>query len=495
MSTEKEGASAQGQGASKEMLSPTCPLPLNTCPFFCAFADESSVSTHALTPVAPIRKRLWKLGFALALLLVTLTIGNAMIPKEKAVSGKMLGHDFLAFYTGGHFARTEQLAKLYDLDAVRNFQASMVKSAGLEVEKGYGPFWNPPFVALAFEPLAALDYPDALKVWMILNGAVMVLTVGVLVKLLGAGDWKTWALVPLFFMANMPFIQAVSHGQNTFITLGLLLAVVILWRNEMPLAAGLIAGLLAYKPQHAAIVALVLCCSLGRQAILGLGVTGVILLVINITALPGTLQDFLFKMPANLTAFQEAQPYYWERHATFKAFWRLMLMGKSLGSTTPLVMLLWCCSMAPFAIGLVLAAWREAGRKWVGGFQELIKTERTRDRLIAATIAAAPLLMPFSFDYDLLLLAIPAVLWARELIKDRKPLSGVDRVAMFGWVGLYLWTFVNPALAGRIGVNGTVVFLAIVASAMICRSLKRDAVAEVQETPVEPTIHVLRKAA
>lgn len=463
--------------------------------FFSGKADKKPVQLLDPLPTAPIRKRLWKLGFALALLITTLAIGNAVIPKEKAVTGKMLGHDFLAFYTGGYFARTEQLSKLYDLEAVRQFQAAVCRSAGLEVEKGYGPFWNPPFVALAFEPLAALPYPDALKLWMILNGVVMVLSVGVLVKLLGARDWKTWALVPLFFVANMPFIQAVSHGQNTFITLGLLLAVVILWRNEMPLAAGLVAGLLAYKPQHAAVIALVLCCSMGRQAILGLATTGVCLLAINITALPGTLQDFLFKMPANLTAFQEAQPYYWERHATFKAFWRLMLMGKSLGATTPLVLVLWGMSMAPFAIGLVVAAWREAGRKWIGGFQELVKTERTRDRLIAATITSAPLLMPFSFDYDLLLLAIPATLWARELIKARRPLDGIDKTALFGWVGLYLWTFVNPALAGRMGVNGTVAFLAIVAGASIVRALKQEPVAEVKEIPVTPTIHVLRKAA
>src|SRR2546430_4183331 len=34
------------------------------------------------------------------------------------------------------------------------------------------------------------------------------------------------------------------------------------------------------------------------------------------------------------------------------------------------------------------------------------------DRAIAATIAAMPLLMPFYFDYDLLLLAVPATLYA-----------------------------------------------------------------------------------
>jgi hypothetical protein len=450
--------------------------------------------------LSPIRNRLWKLGFAVSLLLLTLSVGNALIAPEKAISGKALGHDFIAFYTGGHLVRSEQLDKLYDLEAIRSFQKQLMTTANLDTDRGmagFAPWWNPPFAALPFAPLAALDYADALSIWMILSGTVMVLTLAVLVKLLGARDWRTWGLLPLLFVSNMPFVQAMTHGQNTFITLGLVLAVVILWRSEMPLAAGLVAGLLAYKPQHMAIIALVLCCSMGRQAILGLATTGVLLLTINLTALPGTLGDFLVRMPANLQAFQENQAYYWERHATFKAFWRLMFQGHDLGRTAPIVTLLWCASMAPFAIGLVLAAWREAGRKWIGDFQDFVRTERTRDRLIAATIATAPLLMPFSFDYDLLLLTIPAVLWARELIKTHRPLQAVDRVALVGFVGLYLWSFVNPAIAGRIGVNGTVLFVALIAGSLIARALQRETETGQQEDaePVKPTIHVLRQAA
>lgn len=448
--------------------------------------------------VAPIRKRLWKLGFAVALLFATLGVGNAVIDRDKAVTGKMIGHDFLAFYTAGHFVRTEQFQKLYDLDAVKAFQTQTIAAAGLEVEKGYGPWWNPPFAALAFSPLAALPYGDALKIWMILSGTVMALSLAVLMKLLGSRDWKVAALVPLFFIASMPWIQAVNHGQNTFITLGLLLAVVILWRSDMALGAGLVAGLLFYKPQHAAVIAMVLCLSMGRQAILGLAVTGVTLLAINVTALPGTLADFLFRMPANLQAFQEAQPYYWERHATFKGFYRLMLQGKELGETSSTVRLLWAASLAPFAAGLILAAWREGGRKWVGGFQSLVAHENARDRLIAATIVSAPLLMPFCFDYDLLLLSIPAVLWAKELIsrKPRQPLAGVDRIALFGWIGLYLWTFLNPPLAGPMRLSLTVPWLAIVAGAMVWRAIQgAQNVHEIQQDNTTEINAPLRQAA
>ncbi len=439
-----------------------------------------------LFPVAPIRKRLWKLGFAAAVLLLTFTIGNAMIPRDKAVTGNMLGHDFMAFYTAGHFVATEQYDKLYDLEAVKAYEARVVKTNQLEVEKGFGPWWNPPFAALAFAPLSQLGYHDALAVWAILSGTVMVLSLMVLAKLLGSGDWKCWGLIPLFFIASMPWIQATSHGQNTFITLGLLLATVILWRSDMGLAAGLVAGLLFYKPQHAALIAAVLCVSMGRKAILGLAVTGVTLLAINLTALPGTLPDFLHKLPGNLQIMQESKLYFWERHATFKAFWRLLLQGKEIGAPSLLTRLCWFASLAPFACALVIAAWREGGRKWVGGFGSFVAHEHARDRLIAATIASAPLLMPFYFDYDLLLLSIPAVLWAREFVttRVRRPLASVDRWCLFGWVGLYLWTFVNPPLAGRMRLDLTVVFAAIVAACLIRRALQ--GAAEVRHIAEDP---------
>ena len=44
-----------------------------------------------------------------------------------------------------------------------------------------------------------------------------------------------------------------------------------------------------------------------------------------------------------------------------------------------------------------------------------------RDRLIAGTVAATPVLMPFYFDYDLLLLAVPAALFAADRMRQTGP--------------------------------------------------------------------------
>jgi len=71
-----------------------------------------------------------------------------------------------------------------------------------------------------------------------------------------------------------------------------------------------------------------------------------------------------------------------------------------------------------------------------------------------------PLLMPFYFDYDLLLLAVPAVLTARQALAP----GGIERRLTIAWIALYAWLMVNPHVAAITRVNGTVILLAVVAA-------------------------------
>jgi len=54
------------------------------------------------------------------------------------------------------------------------------------------------------------------------------------------GDFATWGLVPLLIVTSMPFVQAISHGQNTFSSLLLLSLVVTAWRAKRALLAGMV---------------------------------------------------------------------------------------------------------------------------------------------------------------------------------------------------------------------------------------------------------------
>src|SRR5439155_16469196 len=148
------------------------------------------------------------------------------------------------------------------------------------------------------------------------------------------------------------------------------------------------------------------------------------------------------------------------------------------GDLTPVTRTLYLASLA-LAGALVLAALLRLRRN---------RDEISRDRLIALTIVSMPLLMPFYFDYDLLLLSAAAALVAREQIASDRP---VEIKTLAAWAALYFWMIFNPAVAGATRVNGTVLILSLLAGTMIRRAL----VSDVAESATTSEIKPLRQAA
>jgi hypothetical protein len=262
----------------------------------------------------------------------------------------------------------------------------------------------------------------------------------------------------------------------------------------LPLGAGAIGGLLFYKPQLALVVGIVLVIDLGWKALLGYAITGFSLLLINLLVLPGTLVDYLRRLPANLHFVQTQSVYLWERHVTFKAFWRLLLQGASPGETVGAVSLASAISSLAIAALLLRAVIRKpvltAGRCSV---HQPGEARLRRDRVIAATIAATPLLMPFYFDYDLLLLAVPAVLFVREFIaRGGIAMARSDRLLLIVWPAFYLWLMLNADVAAKTRLNLSVPLLMTVVSLLIFRINATAARASVEEA--ERTVHLAQAA-
>jgi hypothetical protein len=161
--------------------------------------------------------------------------------------------------------------------------------------------------------------------------------------------------------------------------------------------------------------------------------------------------------------------YIWERHVTLKAFWRLVIQGSAPGEAGIAVTLLTGVCAAALGVALLVAAFRCRRADMHRKSEPTLR----RDRLIAATIAAMPLLMPFYFDYDLLLLAVPAVLVAAG---GSAFIAGRARAALIAaWSVLYVWLIVNPDVAELTRVNGAVPLLGVIAGVLVTRALRRDA--------------------
>jgi hypothetical protein len=447
-----------------------------------------------------LRTRLWVGGSAVALFVATLAFANGVLAPGAAPASSRIGLDFLPFYAAGTFVREARPAAMYDIDALRTRERAIAAANGLALGEGFGPFWNPPFFALPFALLAGLPFRAALGVWMGINFAALGIAIALLCRMLarsdlsgssdGAGraDWRTWGLVPLLAVSSVPFLLAVTHGQNTFCSLLLLTCAVLAWRSRRAILAGLFVGLLAYKPQLAALVGVVALIDLGWPVFAGAALSGGLMLLAAVLTMPGIAATYRTSLPRLLQFMQVEHVYLWERHVTLKAFWRLLLQGHAAGEVAISVTLLASLCAATLLVALLVAAFRCRWQRKRGHreYPSLLASGHMiasanilnvpfslgRDRLIAATVVTMPLVMPFYFDYDLLLLAIPAVLVAAG---GRAFIAGRARTLLVGaWSALFVWMIVNPDVAELTRINGAVPLLGIVAAVLVTRALRRD---------------------
>lgn len=441
-------------------------------------------------PQHPIHKRLWQAGLGLALFVGVFVIHEVAIRSADSSRRLSMGGDFIPVYAAAKLIRQGNAKGIYSLPTMERMERQAVKEADLEPLPVYGPFLNPPFFAALFVPLARFPYRTAAAVWLMVNLILLSGALVVLCRMLPPdAGWKSWGLVPLLTVLPLPFWQAMCHQQNTFFSLMLLAMIVSLWRKSSApchrgkrsgagpssdhhlhvagrhaILAGAVTGLLFYKPQLALVVAFVLVFTLGWRALLGLSITGAGLLGFTMTALRGSLTSYLRALPGTVSWLQNRSAYNWGRQVTAQSFWRLLLQGPHVAGPThalPKAMALLTMSLA--GAGVALAVFRLMRKK---------EGAASLDRTIAAAVAAMPLLMPYYMDYDLLLLAVPAVLLAHELIWSPGPKPPADRILLGAWVMLFLAMYPHGLFSGRLRFNFAVPLLACVAGLSVLRCLR-----------------------
>lgn len=434
-------------------------------------------------PLHPVRKRLWQAAVAIGLVLLVAVVHEAVVRCSDGSHQLSLGQDFLPVYAAGTLVREGRSRDLYAIEPIARIERRVVAEADVEPLPVYGPFLNPPFFAALYAPLSLLPYRQAAAVWLGINLLLLAASIALLCRLLPQGiGWRSWGLVPLLIVLPIPFWQAMCHQQNTFLSLTLLSVIAILWRsawrlNGRAVLAGAVTGLLFYKPQLACAVAAVMVLTLGRRALLGLCITGASLLAFTLFCMPGTLSAYLHQLPPTVRWIQTQLAYKWGRQVTPHSFWRLLIQGQATGPTHGLPNVLALGTMTIIAIALAYAVWR---LRRSGDIMSL-------DRLIAATIASMPLLMPYYMDYDLLLLAVPAVLLAGEWIGSKAAPCRADWMLLWSWTALFLAMYVSPGLAGRTRLNLAVPLIALVAGGSIARCLRHEssrAAPAQQDTPL-----------
>lgn len=433
----------------------------------------------AATPACarhPLRRRLWKCGIAAAAVLSCFVVFEAGTRLRSPSTKLALGHDLIPSYAAGVLVREGRPRAMYDREALSAVEFRMMREADLDIDPRFGAWLNPPFYAWPFALLSALPYRTAAAVFLSINLLLFAISLVLLARLLlpqspgdfapghnAAVDWRTFGLVPLLVLLPFPFWQVMGHQQNTFISLLLLLISVTCWRGGKGFAAGAVAGLLFFKPQLAAVFAAVLIVCQGWRALAGLAVTGIALLALTHVTMPECLCDYVHRLPPILHWLQMELPYNWGRQVTLQSFWRLIIQGHVRGETIAVAKILWWLSSGAIFIGMMVAV-----RHYRSGNRDPI----SRDRLIAAAIASMPMLMPYYMDYDLLLLAVPAVLLATEWTQKPALIVRRDHWLFAAWVVLCVETHFNPGIAGNSHWNLAVPLLALISILHIARCIR-----------------------
>lgn len=321
----------------------------------------------------------------------------------------LIGADHLAFYTAARLIRDGEAERLYDYRDDDNHKLAEYQRRLIGWEwRGFEAYRNPPFYALLYLPTAGLSFYCSFLVWMALSFALLLLTIRLL-RPQRPGRVLLWSLT--FY----PVFAAISFGQNTFLSMAIAAGVYRLVRSERRFSAGLVAGLLWFKPQL--LLGFFVWWAFAPRKYfhcwLGVIVTGAILAGISW----GLLFDASYAFTANLRTIVGYHGFgLWNVH-TPKAFFQL-LAPELAGASGWFALIVAACS--------VVMAWRIARHCRAGA-----------DAMFPAAIFLSLWASPHALIYEWALL-VPAaiVLW------ERYPLQRDAWLCLFAltWIGLTIST-------------------------------------------------------
>lgn len=312
-------------------------------------------------------------------------------PKDKP-----LGYDFIAFWSGATLALDGNPADVFD--PAKLFAVQQVAVPGNEMIF----LWHyPPTFLMMVLPLAVLPYIWSYLVWVF---GTLVAYASTIRKM--APQPQTVMLV-LAFPAS--FIN-LMHGQNAFLTAALF-GGAMLTLERRPILAGILIGMMSYKPHLGLLIPIALVCGGHWRAFAAAAATTIALALLSVAILGAAPWMAFFENISLVHTVLEKQLISWSKIPSLYATLRLLGLGG--GPAYALQILL--------ALGVVAAV-------------AIVWRQKSPLPLRAAVLVAGSLLIsPYMFSYDLALLAIPIALLAMDGYV-RGWLSGEREILALCWL-------------------------------------------------------------
>jgi len=315
------------------------------------------------------------LGFSIAIYAGWIVASDGLIDR----AGKPIGTDFANVYAAGTLARQGHAADAYD----PVLQHAAEKAVFGRDDVPFFGWHYPPFFFAIAALVATVPYAAGLMLWMLLSLPAYLATIHTILprreSLLAA------AAFPAVFVN-------VGHGQNGFFTAALLGGALCCLRSR-PVFAGVLIGLLAYKPQFGLLVPLALLAGGHWRALIAAAITVAALVALSMGMFGiDVWHAFLASTTFTQTVILEQGATGWEKIQS--AFSAVRMWGGSI-------------SLA-YAVQGALALMLALSIMWLWrGYAAF--------ELKAAGLATACLLAtPYVLDYDLVVLGIAIAFLVRH---------------------------------------------------------------------------------
>jgi hypothetical protein len=294
-------------------------------------------------------------------------------------NGKPLGTDFSDVYAAGTLTWQGRPAEAYQ--PALQHAAEKAIFGGREV-----PFYGwhyPPFFFAVAVVVAAVPYAWGLAIWLAASFAAYLAAIRAILP--GPQTLLVAAAFPAVFIN-------IGHGQNGFLTAALL-GGALHWLDRRPWLAGVLIGLLAYKPQFGVLIPVALLAG-GRWSSIGAAVVTVAaLLALSFAALgSGVWHAFADSMNFTQTVVLEQGNTGWEKiQSIFSA-------ARMWGANVPTAYAVQGALLVTLAVTI---AW-------------LWQCDVAFELKASALATASLLATPYVLDYDLVVLAVASAFLARH---------------------------------------------------------------------------------
>jgi hypothetical protein len=318
-------------------------------------------------------------------------ISLALGPGLFDAAGHIVGADFLTFYTGGRFFLEQRLDVLYDFDAQLAFQQQLLAP---RMPTEWAAFVYPPPIALLAAPFALSAYLPGLLAWWGAGLAALAASIRLFQPLLRPAAARSTARLLLYSFLFYPTLAWFLYGQGTAFALLILTGAFLCLRRGHDLAAGLVLGLLLYKPQLAIGLVIMLLVQRRWKALVGGALSAGSGLLTILVIWPTTLVHFVAVSPYLV---ELERPVSWGNHSL--AFLSILLLDNIWRPGAEVLGALFTLAAVLGLAGLWWRApWRPGERAW--------------DLRLASTLVLGLLISPHMYLYDLMLLLLPlAIVW------------------------------------------------------------------------------------